>query len=952
MPHTPYRVLLADYKDTDVSGEIPFLFHRAGCTIDVYCSENSWLLKSRYRTTWHAANTADPRAYVAHLSRLAHSGDFDWIVLLDDALLYIVQDYADDALAQKVFPLTNMAYRSLIGSKAALSRLAQQLQLLTPTFAIHDGTTDIVHDARTVPFPLLLKVDRSGGGKGLYLCRNEDELRANYAQIAPHQRHSLLIQEYISGDNISVEALFRDGVRIAHASARVTQNVRNEFDISCVREYGPFAELTPILDHVGASLSFNGFCSFTFMRGKQTGLFYLVEADMRTHSWFALSRFAGVDIATGIRHYLTGDKTQVLPQPTTIQARHFARDIIRSFRTSDLRNIWDWVRNKDDRWRFIPTHDRRLLFATLHQIGRTLFYDHVPRIPYARSAGRLFKYFFGNTQQGSISSSQDRSVIRTYAQYFIRQKRLIAVSILLSFLQVGMLVPIPIITRNAFDIALPQKDATALLLSLATGVALLLCSTVFMLIHRRITLTASKSIIAMIRKKLIERALSFHFSFYATEDLEQVHSRIVEDTERLDRVTNAFLAQTVPAFLVAISIAVVLLYLNPLLFCIIALSLPLVYLIGRMLGKRVRKNVQEFQSDFTSFSAGTSFVLKFNELITLSTAEKHEQQRQDSRIHALEQSSKRMAWVAALYAAVQNNVVVLCGSVVFLVGGLQVLHGTSTLGSVLSFFAALNIMISHARTVISGVPMLIEGTESCRLLLPLLEPATAPTIPAPNNQHFGFPIVFNNVSFTYGTPFALRDVSCTFAQGSITGIFGASGSGKTTLIRLLLGVYSPTRGSILVAGKSLDSIDTTQYRRMIGTLPQEPLLFPATIRENLVYGLDNVSETDIIAICTLCHIHETITQLPQGYDTNIGHRGVTLSGGQKQRIAIARALLRQPKLLIFDEPDNNLDDRLIMDIMTATKQLGCTTIIISHNPALRTLVDTALTIADGHVTTS
>lgn len=951
MPNQPYRVLLVDYRDTDVAGEIPSIFHRAGCTIDVYCSKESWLLKSRYATTWHNANGADPKAFVAELSLLARTGTYDWIVLLDDASLYIVQDYADEAAAQQLIPLTNLKYRSLVGSKAVLSTLCQELDILTPTFAVHDERAAIVDTARAVPFPLLLKIDRSGGGKGLFLCNNEEELQGNYNKIAPHHQHNLLIQHYIVGDNISVEALYCNGELITYAPARVTQNVRNEFDVSCVREYEPVVGLAPVLQRVGSLLSFNGFCSFTFIREHVSGALYIVEADLRTHAWFALSRLGGVDFAPAIRQYLEKN-TRLLPPPETVtEVRHFARDIVRAFRTGDKRTIWHWICNKGNRWQSIPTHDARLLRATVQQIGRTLFYDHVPRLPYARSAGRMFKFFFGNARRESVAISQDRSIIRTYFRYFFREKRLIIASALLSVVQIGLLVPLPIIAKNVLDTALPQKDAAALFWSLALGVFLLVCSTVFMLIHRHATLAASKSIIATIRRRLIERALSFHFSFYATEDLEQVHSRIVEDTERLDRVTNAFLAQTLPALLIATSIAGVLLYLDPLLFSIIMLCLPPVYLVGRMMGKRVRENVRQFHTDFTSFSTGTSFVLKFNELITLSAAATQERQRQNAHIAALEHSGKRMAWVAAIYSAVQNNVMVFCGSIVFLVGGMQLLQGTTTIGSVLSFFAALNIMIAQLRTVISSVPMLIEGAESCRLLLPLLEPATpSDTTLAPLQKHFGFPIIFENISFTYGSSFALRDVSFAIADGSITGVFGASGSGKTTLIRLLLGVYTPTRGAILVAGKSLDTIDAAQYRRMIGTLPQEPLLFPGTIRENLVYGLEDVTEDTLIATCNLCHIHETIMQLPHGYDTVIGHRGATLSGGQKQRIAIARALLRRPKLLIFDEPDNHLDDHLITEIMNATKQLGCTTILISHNAALRTMVDRTLTVADGHVT--
>ena len=178
------------------------------------------------------------------------------------------------------------------------------------------------------------------------------------------------------------------------------------------------------------------------------------------------------------------------------------------------------------------------------------------------------------------------------------------------------------------------------------------------------------------------------------------------------------------------------------------------------------------------------------------------------------------------------------------------------------------------------------------------------------------------------------------------GLFGTSGSGKSTLINLLLGFYQPKEGQILIDGTNLNNLNLFEYRKHIGVLPQEPLIFPGTIQENLTYGLAHATDEDIQKMCEYCDIHDFIQQLPHGYHSDIGNRGVKISGGQKQRIAIARALLRKPELIILDEPDNNLSEALTGTIIDNIKRLGVTMIIISHNPRLVPHMDSVLAIKD------
>ncbi|HWI80423.1 peptidase domain-containing ABC transporter, partial [Ramlibacter sp.] len=192
----------------------------------------------------------------------------------------------------------------------------------------------------------------------------------------------------------------------------------------------------------------------------------------------------------------------------------------------------------------------------------------------------------------------------------------------------------------------------------------------------------------------------------------------------------------------------------------------------------------------------------------------------------------------------------------------------------------------------------------------------------------------NGISFRYSPehPWLYRDLWLSFKAGSTTLLVGPSGSGKSTLAKLLLGFYRPTEGVILLDGTDLRHLSANELRARFGVVPQETVLFSGTVYENLQMANPHASFEQIVQACTMAEIHEVIEHLPQGYQTEIGEHGVGLSGGQKQRIAIARALLKRPRILIFDEATSSLDVQTAASLARTINQLrGKVTIIfIAH----------------------
>jgi len=212
---------------------------------------------------------------------------------------------------------------------------------------------------------------------------------------------------------------------------------------------------------------------------------------------------------------------------------------------------------------------------------------------------------------------------------------------------------------------------------------------------------------------------------------------------------------------------------------------------------------------------------------------------------------------------------------------------------------------------------------------------------------------FENVKFRYGLegPWTLEDIDLTVLSGQSLGIVGSSGSGKSTLTKLLQRLYVPAGGRVLIDGVDIAQIDPAWLRRQIGVVLQENLLFSRSVRENIALANPALPLEKVIAAAELAGAHEFITRLPQGYDTMIEERGTNLSGGQRQRLAIARALVTDPRILIFDEATSALDAESEEIIQTNLKAMaeGRTVLIIAHRLSAIRQCDSIITLERGHI---
>ncbi|MDD5593564.1 MAG: ABC transporter ATP-binding protein, partial [Candidatus Margulisbacteria bacterium] len=286
-------------------------------------------------------------------------------------------------------------------------------------------------------------------------------------------------------------------------------------------------------------------------------------------------------------------------------------------------------------------------------------------------------------------------------------------------------------------------------------------------------------------------------------------------------------------------------------------------------------------------------------------------------------------------------------------GGKEIIDGTLTLPQLISFATALGIMTDPGSTLSKSFTVFAQGMASVKRVFEILDikpsivnAKDAPVLPAIRGQ-----VEFQALSFAYEQEAVLADINLSVEPGEAIALVGRTGAGKSTLVNLLPRFYDPTAGKVLIDGHDLKQVKIESLRRQIAVVPQEIALFHGTIKENIGYGKPDATEAEIIAAARNANAHQFISALPHGYETEVGERGAKLSGGERQRIAIARAVLRDPKILILDEATSSLDAETEVLIREALEKLmkGRTTFIIAHRLYTVEKVDRVVVLEKGRI---
>jgi ATP-binding cassette, subfamily B, bacterial len=469
--------------------------------------------------------------------------------------------------------------------------------------------------------------------------------------------------------------------------------------------------------------------------------------------------------------------------------------------------------------------------------------------------------------------------------------------------------------------------------------------------------TLGERIVADLRGEVFGHLTRLSPAFFDKAQTGEVLSRLTADTTQIKAAVGASVSIVLRNLVLFVGAAVMMVVTSPKLSCFVLAAIPLIVLPLVFFGRAVRRRSRAAQDTLADASAYAAELIGAVRTLQAFTNEKLAATRFTEAVERAFRAACETTLTRAILTTIGIFLVFASVVIVLWVGAQDVLAGRITPGR-LSQFVLYAVFAAGALGEMSQVGSEIAATSgAAERLFEILATQTAiapPARPVPLPTPARGEVAFDGVHFAYPTrpeSVVLDDLSFKVSAGEKVAIVGPSGAGKSTIFHLILRFYDPLSGAIAFDGVRVADTDPTDLRRHIALVPQDTAIFAATVRENIRFGRPGASDAEIERAAETAHAAEFIRRLPQGYETEVGERGVTLSGGQRQRIAIARAVLREAPLLLLDEATSSLDaesETLVQDAL-AHLMAGRTTIVIAHRLATVLNCDRILVMDHGRI---
>ncbi len=465
-----------------------------------------------------------------------------------------------------------------------------------------------------------------------------------------------------------------------------------------------------------------------------------------------------------------------------------------------------------------------------------------------------------------------------------------------------------------------------------------------------------QSFIRDIRNNLFEKYQKLSMAYFHKTRTGQLISRVTNDVLVLNETIDIGFNHLVADSLSVIIFASFLIILSWKMTLLAMLVLPLIFFFIYQVGRKLRKYSARSQERMADVNSVLEENVSNIRIVKAYAMDKFEIGKFIVATERFFKALLKMARVRMLATPINDMLATSAGLFILWYAGTKILSAESTLKAedFILFIFAMFSLIKPVKSLSNIHIKIQEGMAAAGRIFEVLE--TPPTVSEPENPRelpgFKTGISYKNVSFTYDTgEQIIHDVSFEVNKGEILALVGPSGAGKSTLFDLLPRFYDPQNGRIDIDGLDIKTISSSSLRSLLGIVTQETFLFNDTVKYNIAYGMENISDEKLIAAAKMANAHEFITQLQDGYDTQIGNRGVMISGGQRQRLAIARALLKDPDILIFDEATSSLDTQSEMQVQEAINRLmkGRTTLVIAHRLSTITSADKILVMEKGRI---
>ena len=457
---------------------------------------------------------------------------------------------------------------------------------------------------------------------------------------------------------------------------------------------------------------------------------------------------------------------------------------------------------------------------------------------------------------------------------------------------------------------------------------------------------------AGIKCAVIRKLQSLSITYHKDLESGKIQSKFLKDTDSIDSLFNMLMFSILPNVIGVVVATGISVYKNGLVSLFFLFVIPVNVGLSFLFRKTIRNRYRDYRLKTEKMSTRLSTMVEMVAVTKAHGLEETEFSAVSDAIKGLEGSGLEMDKTNAKFGASAWVVSVMLSAVCLIFCAILAVNGNISIGEVVLYQSLFTTISGYVSALVNIVPQLGSGFEALRSVSEIMNVKDVEvSIARKDAVKIEGDVEFKHVSYKYPNTnqFVIKDLNFSVKKGECIAVVGASGSGKSTIMNLIIGLLRPVDGQILIDGKPLDEYNLSEYRHNLSVVPQNSILFSGTIRENITYGLEKYSEEELSAVVEKANLNEFIKDLPNGIDTVIGEHGDKLSGGQKQRITIARALIRNPSILILDEATSALDNISEYHVQQAISSSirGRTTFIVAHRLSTIRDADRILVMENG-----
>ncbi|SOB60763.1 Lipid A export ATP-binding/permease protein MsbA [Pseudodesulfovibrio profundus] len=535
----------------------------------------------------------------------------------------------------------------------------------------------------------------------------------------------------------------------------------------------------------------------------------------------------------------------------------------------------------------------------------------------------------------NLETFDNKYLLKRCLSYFLPHKGKVLIGFLSIFAVSGANAGTAYLVKPAMDEMFINQDRTALLLIPIGFFALIVGKGIFRFLQSYLMNMTGYLVLEQLRNDMFKKIVHLPLSYFEESQVGMLMSRILGDVAEVRNSIPA-VVMLIREFITCFGLLGVILYMNWKLAIWAAITLPLTIYPIILFGKKLRKLGRKMQIQSADINSLTQERLSGIRVIKAFNMENEETRNFYDESHNIVRLSKKQILYSEISTRIMELIGGLAASLVLWYGGKQVLDGVGTPGTFFSFMASLIMLYDPIKKINNSNKTIQRSLASAERVFSLLD---SPEVTREEsgkvqfNESFeGLEIKDLNFAYPSTSNLVIKNLSLDVKKNQQVALVGHSGSGKTTLANLIPKFYEITDGDILINGTSIKEYDIGTLRRSIGIVSQDTFLFNKSIRDNIAYGNADVDQSVVETAAQAAYAHEFIVDLPNGYDTVVGERGVKLSGGQKQRLTIARALVKNPPLLILDEATSALDTKSERIVQKALENLMSdrTSIVIAH----------------------